>query len=46
MLTCPDLLASELTTALPNVDVLVGLDVLLVCRLTLDGPVRRFTLEL
>ena len=45
MLTCADLLASELATALPDVDVLVGLDVLLGCRLTLDGPARTFTLE-
>ena len=29
-----------------DVDVLVGLDVLLGCRLTLDGPARWFTLEL
>jgi hypothetical protein len=45
MLTCSDLLASELAAALPDVDVLVGLDVLLQCRLTLDGPGRWFTLE-
>lgn len=45
MLTCPDLLASELAAGLPDVDVLVGLDVLLGCRLTLDGPARWFTLE-
>jgi hypothetical protein len=45
MLTCSDLLVSELATILPDVDVLVGLDVLLMCRLTLDGPARRFTLE-
>ncbi|HZY90040.1 MAG TPA: hypothetical protein VFE78_34785 [Gemmataceae bacterium] len=45
MLTCSDLLASELATVLPDADVLVGLDVLLGCRLTLDGPGRWFTLE-
>lgn len=45
MLTAPDLLVMELPTIIQDVDVLVGLDVLLTCRLTLDGPVRQFTLE-
>jgi hypothetical protein len=45
MLTVPDLIGSELATALPDVDVLVGLDVLLQCKLLLDGPGREFTLE-
>jgi hypothetical protein len=34
-----------LPTVLPNLDVLVGLDVLLECKLILEGPVRKFTLE-
>jgi predicted aspartyl protease len=45
MLTEPDLLVMELTTALPDTDVLIGLDLLLGCRLLLDGPARRFTLD-
>ncbi len=45
MLTFPDLQVSELTTAIPNTDVLIGMDVLLVCKLTLDGPGRWFSLE-
>ncbi len=40
----PDLLVTELPSALP-VDVLIGLDVLLGCRLFLDGPGLRFTLN-
>jgi hypothetical protein len=44
-LTLPDLLVSELTTALVDVDMLIGMDVLLTCKLLLDGPARRFALE-
>lgn len=44
-LTLPDLIVTELATELPQVDVLIGLDVLLQCRLLLDGPARQFTLE-
>jgi hypothetical protein len=44
-LTQPDLEVTELTTALPDTDVLIGLDVLLDCKLLLDGPARQFTLE-
>lgn len=44
-LTRPDLLVSELTTVLPDTDVLIGLDILMECKLLLDGPARRFTLE-
>jgi hypothetical protein len=44
-LTQPDLLVTDLPTVLPDVDVLVGLDVLLECKLTLEGPARQFTLE-
>jgi uncharacterized membrane protein YagU involved in acid resistance len=40
-----DLLVMELVTALPDADVLVGLDVLLTCQLHLDGPGRHFTLD-
>jgi len=45
MLTLRELMASELTTAIPNIDVLIGMDVLLGCKLLLDGPARQFTLE-
>jgi hypothetical protein len=45
MLTVRDLLVSELTSAIPDTDMLIGMDVLLGCRLLLDGPARRFALE-
>ena len=35
----------ELTAALPQIEVLIGLDVLLGCRFLLDGPARQFSLE-
>ncbi len=46
----PELVAStlrvmELTQVLPEVEILIGLDVLLTCRFRLDGPNRRFALE-
>jgi hypothetical protein len=44
-LTEPDLLVMDLTTVLPDADVLLGLDVMLGCRLLLDGPARQFTLD-
>jgi hypothetical protein len=44
-LTRPDLQVTELATVLPDTDVLVGLDILLECKLVLDGPVRQFTLD-
>jgi hypothetical protein len=44
-LTEPDLLVTGLAAALPDTDVLVGLDVLLGYRLMLEGPARRFWLE-
>lgn len=44
-LTCPDLLVTQLGATLPDTDVLIGLDVLMTCKLLLDGPGRRFTLE-
>ena len=45
MLVESDLIVSELTATLLDADVLVGLDVLLGCRLLLDGPGRQFTLD-
>jgi hypothetical protein len=44
-LTHSDLLVTELTTVLPDADVLIGLDILLGCKFVLDGPAMRFTLE-
>jgi hypothetical protein len=41
----PTLSVMELRTSLPGVEVLIGLDFLLGCKLLLDGPARRFTLE-
>ena len=40
----PSLEVVELTTPIPNIDVLLGMDVLLQCRLLIDGPARQFTL--
>ena len=45
ILTVRDILVSELATTLPDVDVLIGLAVLLGCKLLLDGPGQVFTLE-
>jgi hypothetical protein len=45
MLTRSDLVVMELTDAIPDVDVLIGLDIFLDCRLLLDGPGRQFTLD-
>ena len=42
--TDPDLLVMELPSGTP-VDVLIGMDVLLQCRLTVDGPAGTFTLD-
>lgn len=44
-LILPDVLVMELPNPLPNLDVLIGLDVLLTTRLLLDGPRREFSLE-
>lgn len=44
-LTLPDLVVMELPTSLPDVDVLIGLDVLLTCRFLLDGPGRQLTFD-
>jgi len=40
----PDLVVMELPPETP-VDVLIGMDVLLDCRMLLDGPGRQFTLD-
>jgi hypothetical protein len=45
MLTRRDLTVMELPSPVPGVDVLIGLDILLDCKLLLDGPAHRFTLE-
>lgn len=45
MLTRSDLLVMELIDPIPGIEVLIGLDILLDCRLLLDGPARRFTLD-
>jgi hypothetical protein len=45
MLTRLDLMVMELPSPIPGVDVLIGLDILLDCKMLLDGPARRFTLE-
>jgi hypothetical protein len=44
MLVRPNLLVTELATPLPNIDVLIGLDILSECLVVLDGPGRQFTL--
>lgn len=41
----PDLVVSELSAALPDCDVLIGMDVLAQCRLFVDGPAAEFFLE-
>ena len=45
MLTRPNLIVMELLDPIPDVDVLIGLDILLDCRLLVDGPGRQFTLD-
>jgi hypothetical protein len=45
LLTEPALLVSELAAALPDADVLIGLDLLLRGTMRLDGPNRLFTLD-
>jgi hypothetical protein len=41
----PDLHVMELPAALPQIDVLIGLDFLLGCRFALDGPAGLFSLD-
>jgi hypothetical protein len=45
MLTRDNLLVMEMPSPIPGVEVLIGLDILLDCKLLLDGPARQFTLE-
>jgi hypothetical protein len=45
MLTRRDLTVMEMPSPIPGVEVLIGLDILLDCKLLLDGPAREFTLE-
>jgi hypothetical protein len=44
-LTLPDLEVMELPQPLSGVEVLIGMDVLMNCKLVLDGPAGQFTLE-
>jgi hypothetical protein len=46
LITLPSVWVSELPVALPDADVLVGLNVLLQAKLWLDGPARSFSLDL
>lgn len=41
----PQLTVTELKHSPPNIDVLIGLDVLLQCHFHLDGPARQFSLS-
>lgn len=41
----PTVLVMELPVTLPHADVLIGMDILLGCRMLLDGPARQFTLD-
>lgn len=43
-LAVSDLLVMELPASVPDVDVLIGLDIILAGRLEIDGPARQFTL--
>lgn len=45
MLVQPDLLVVELSTPVPNLDVLIGMDVIRTCKLLVDGPAGVFSLE-
>jgi hypothetical protein len=45
MLTRRDLIVMEVPSPIPGVEVLIGLDILLDCKMLLDGPARQFTLE-
>jgi hypothetical protein len=44
-LSLPTWVVSELAVALPDADVLIGLDVVRTCKLIVDGPAQTFTLE-
>ncbi len=45
MLTFNDMRVLELTSPLAGVDVLIGMDVLLTCRLLVDGPAHLFAID-
>ena len=45
MLTRREMTVMEMTEVIPGVDALIGLDILLDCKLHLDGPARQFTLD-
>jgi hypothetical protein len=45
LLTRSSLIVMELPLTIPGIDMLIGLDLLLECKLLLDGPGRWFTLE-
>jgi hypothetical protein len=45
LLTQPDMVVLELSAALPDADVLIGLDLLLQGETLLEGPARQFTLD-
>ncbi len=45
MFVRPTLLVTELTHALPDLDVLVGMDIVSTCVVLIDGPARQFTLS-
>ena len=45
VLTIPTLTVMELPYRLPNIDVLIGMDVLAECRLLVDGPAQQFSLS-
>lgn len=44
LLVLPQLVVMELPQAVPNVEVLIGLDVLMQCALHVDGPNRQFAI--
>jgi hypothetical protein len=44
MLVQPDLLVTELAVSLSNIEVLIGLDILLECLFVLNGPANQFIL--
>jgi hypothetical protein len=45
MLNEPNLKVMEMPAPIPGVEVLIGMDLLLNCRLIVDGPARQFSLE-
>ena len=45
MFTVRELTVMEMSETIPGLEALIGLDILLQCKLLLDGPARTFTLE-